>query len=124
MGPEAMPRRDVGSSGQGTAHWWRQRVSAVALVPLIVWFVIAVVSVPIADPPSVVRWIRGGMHALLLIALVLAAAQHSYLGTRVIVEDYVGGFKARVATLVTLQFVHIILAGAGALSVLRVALGA
>jgi succinate dehydrogenase hydrophobic anchor subunit len=95
-----------------------------ALVPLIVWFVIAVVSVPIADPPSVVRWIRGGMHALLLIALVLAAAQHSYLGTRVIVEDYVGGFKARVATLVTLQFMHIIFAGAGVLSVLRVALGA
>jgi succinate dehydrogenase hydrophobic anchor subunit len=79
---------------------------------------------PIADPPSVVRWIRGGMHALLLIALVLAAAQHSYLGTRVIVADYVGGFKARVATLVTLQFMHIILAGAGVLSVLRVALGA
>jgi succinate dehydrogenase / fumarate reductase, membrane anchor subunit len=124
MSLEAIPRRDLGSSGQGTAHWWLQRVSAIALVPLLVWFVVAVVSVPVVDPPSVIRWIRGGMHALLLLALILAAAQHSYLGTRVIVEDYVSDIKARVATLVILQFMHIALAGAGILSVLRVALGA
>jgi succinate dehydrogenase hydrophobic anchor subunit len=64
------------------------------------------------------------MHPLLLIALVLAAAQHSYLGTRVIVEDYVSSLKGRVATVVILQFMHLVLAGAGVLSVLRVALGA
>jgi succinate dehydrogenase / fumarate reductase membrane anchor subunit len=95
-----------------------------ALVPLIVWFVIALVSVPIADPASVARWIRGGMNALLLVALVLAAAQHSYHGTRVIVDDYVSSLKGRVATVVILQFMHLVLAAAGVLSVLRVALGA
>jgi succinate dehydrogenase hydrophobic anchor subunit len=56
-------------------------------------FVIAVVSVPIADPASVARWIRGGMNALLLVARVLAAAQHSYHGTRMIVDDYVSSLK-------------------------------
>ncbi len=124
MNLDAMPRRDLGSNGQGTAQWWQQRVSAMALVPLIVWFVIALVSVPIADPASVVRWIRGGINALLLVALVLAAAQHSYHGTRVIVDDYVSSLKGRVATVVILQFMHTVLAAAGVLSVLRVALGA
>jgi len=54
-----------------------------------------------------------------------SAQQHSYLGTRVIVEDYVSGLKGRAATVVMLQFMHIIvMAGAGVFSVLRVALGA
>ncbi|MGC2030825.1 MAG: succinate dehydrogenase, hydrophobic membrane anchor protein [Steroidobacteraceae bacterium] len=124
MSPDTIVRRDLGSNGQGTAHWWQQRVSAIALVPLLVWFLIALMSVPISDPASVVRWIRSGINAVLLVALVLAAAQHSYLGTRVIVEDYVSSLTARAATVVTLQFVHVVLAGAGVWSVLRVALGA
>jgi succinate dehydrogenase / fumarate reductase membrane anchor subunit len=123
MSLDAIPRRDLGSNGQGTAHWWQQRVSAIALVPLMVWFVIALMSVPIADPASVVRWIRGGMNALLVVALVIAAAQRSYHGTRVIVDDYVSSLKGRVATVVILQFMHLVLAAAGVLSVLRVALG-
>src|SRR5258708_6728146 len=122
MSLDAIPRRHLGSNGQGMAQWWQQRVSAIALVQLIVWFVIALVSAPITDPASAARWIRGGMNALLLVALVLAAAQHSYHGTRVIVEDYVSSLKGRVATVVMLQFMHIVLAAAGVLSVLRVAL--
>ncbi len=122
MNPETIPRRDLGLIGRGTARWWQQRVSAIALVALFIWLVLALESVPLVDHASVVRWMRGGMHAFLLIALVLAAARHSYLGTRVIVEDYVRGLKARVATEVTLQFMHLGLAGAGVWSVLRVAL--
>ena len=64
------------------------------------------------------------MNALWLVALVLAAAQHSYLGIRVIVEDYVSNLKGRAATVVMLQFIHLVMAGAGVLAVLRVALGA
>jgi succinate dehydrogenase / fumarate reductase membrane anchor subunit len=69
--------RDFGSNGHGTAHWWQQRVSAIALVPLFVWFVVALASVPVADRPSMLQWMRSGMNALWLVALVLAAAQHS-----------------------------------------------
>jgi succinate dehydrogenase hydrophobic anchor subunit len=63
------------------------------------------------------------MNGLWLVALVLAAAQHSYLGTRVIFEDYVSNLKGRVATVVMLQFLHMVM-GAGIYAVLRVALGA
>lgn len=62
------------------------------------------------------------MNALWLVALVLAAAQHSYLGTRVIVEDYVSNPKGRAATVILLQFLHIVMAGSGVFAVLRVAL--
>lgn len=116
--------RDLGSNGHATRHWWQQRVSAIALVPLLVWFVIVLASVPLADRPSTLQWMRSGMNPLWLVALVLAAAQHSYLGIRVIVEDYVSNLKGRAATVVVLQFIHLVMAGAGVLAVLRVALGA
>jgi succinate dehydrogenase / fumarate reductase, membrane anchor subunit len=118
-----MRSRDLGANGHGTTHWWQQRVSAIALAPLSIWLVVGLAYVPIDDRPSMVHWIRGGVHALLLVALILAAAQHSYLGTRVIVEDYVSRFKVRAVTVVMLQFTHVVLAGAGVLSVLRIALG-
>jgi len=115
--------RDLRSNAHCTAHWWQQRISAVAFVPLLIWFVISLASVPVADRPSMLQWMRSGMNALWLIALVLAAAQHSYLGTRVIVEDYVSNLKERTASVVMLQFIHLVMAGAGVLAVLRVALG-
>ena len=124
MNAEPMGRRDLGSNGHGTGHWWQQCVSAIALVPLLVWFVISLASVPVADRPSMLQWIRSGMNVLWLGALVLAAAQHSYLGIRMIVEDYMTSLKGRAATVVMLQFAHLVLAGAGVLAVLRVALGA
>jgi succinate dehydrogenase hydrophobic anchor subunit len=64
------------------------------------------------------------VHALWLLALVPAAAQHSYLGARVIVKDYMSGLNGHAATVVMLQFMHIVTAGAGVFSVLRVAFGA
>ncbi len=115
--------RDLGSNAHGTAHWWQQRASAIALVPLLVWFVVALASVPLADRPSTLQWMRSGMNTLWLVALVFAAAQHSYLGTCVIVEDYVSNLKGRTASVILLQFLHIVVAGAGVLAVLRVALG-
>jgi succinate dehydrogenase / fumarate reductase membrane anchor subunit len=123
MSAEPVDRREPGPNGHGTGHWWQQRVSAIALVPLLVWFVLALASVSVADRSSVLQWIRSGMNGLWLVALVLAAAQHSYLGTRVIFEDYVSNLKGRVGTVVMLQFLHMVMAGAGIYAVLRVALG-
>jgi len=64
------------------------------------------------------------VHALWLLALVPAAAQHSYLGARVIVKDYMSGLNGHSATVVMLQFMYIVTAATGVFSVLRVALGA
>jgi succinate dehydrogenase / fumarate reductase membrane anchor subunit len=114
----------TGSAKEGVHHWWRQRLTAVALVPLTVWFVVSILALPSLDHATVVMWMRGSTTALLLILLVLVATWHSQLGVRVVVEDYVPGPGARTVTLALLTFLHALLAAAGVLAVLRVALGA
>src|SRR5213082_2661596 len=114
----------TGSAKQGTHHWWAQRLTSVALVPLSVWFVVSLLSLPSHDHATVVAWMGQSWTALLLVLLVLVGAWHSQLGLRVVVEDYVHGAPARTVTLVLLMFAHVLLAGAGVVAVLRVALGA
>ena len=114
----------VGSAKSGVQPWWVQRLTAVALVPLSIWFVASLLSLPSFDHATVVAWMSGGWTALLLILLVLVGAWHSQLGVRVVVEDYVHGAAARTVTLVGVLFVHTLIAAAGVFAVLKVAFGA
>lgn len=113
----------AGSAKEGVQHWWLQRLTSVALVPLSVWFVVSLLALPSLDHATVRAWMGQSWTALLLILLVLVAAWHSQLGLRVIVEDYVPAPGARTVTLVLLSFLHTLLAAAGVFAVLRVALG-
>ena len=113
----------LGAAKEGVHHWWQQRLTAVALVPLSIWFVVSLLALPALDHTTVVAWMSQSTSALLLIVLVLVASWHSQLGLRVVVEDYVhGGLKT--VLLVALGFAHCLIAAAGVLAVLRVALGA
>ena len=112
-----------GSAKGGVHHWWVQRLTAVALVPLSVWFAVSLLALPSFDHATVAAWMRQSPTALLLILLVLVAAWHSRLGLQVVVEDYVPGPGGRTVTLVLINFVHVLLAAAGVLAVLRVVLG-
>ncbi len=114
----------VGSAKQGVQHWWLQRLTAVALVPLSIWFVASLLSLGSFDHATVVAWMSGSWTALLLILFVLVAAWHSQLGVRVVVEDYVHGAAARTVTLVSVLFAHTLIAAAGVFAVLKVAFGA
>jgi succinate dehydrogenase / fumarate reductase membrane anchor subunit len=114
----------AGSAKQGTQHWWVQRLTSVALVPLSVWFLVSLLTLPSFDHATVVAWMAQSPTALLLILLVLIGTWHSQLGVRVVVEDYVHGAGARTVSLVALTFAHGLLAAAGVVAVLRAALGA
>ena len=113
----------AGSAKEGVHHWWVQRLTAVALVPLSVWFAVSLLALPSFDHATVAAWMGQSSTALLLILLVLVAAWHSRLGLQVVVEDYVPGPGGRTVTLVVINFVHVLLAAAGVLAVLKVALG-
>ena len=113
----------AGSAKQGVHHWWTQRLTSVALVPLSIWFVVSLLSLPSFEHATVVAWMRQSWTALLLILFVLLAAWHSQLGVREVVEDYVHGAGARTVTLVSVTFAHTLIAAAGVFAVLRVALG-
>lgn len=113
----------AGSAKEGVHHWWQQRLTSVALVPLAVWFVVSLLTLPSFDHGTVAAWMGQSPTALLLILLVLVAAWHSHLGVRVVVEDYVPAPGARTVTLTLLSFLHALLAAAGVFAVLKVALG-
>jgi succinate dehydrogenase / fumarate reductase membrane anchor subunit len=113
----------LGSAKGGAHHWWLQRLTSIALVPLTVWFTVSLLCLPSLDHVTVVAWMAQSWTALLLILLVLVATYHSQLGVRVVVEDYVHNSGMRTLTLVTLTFVHAILAVAGVFAILKVAFG-
>ena len=89
----------LGAAKQGVHHWWAQRLTSIALLPLSVWFVVSLLALPALDHPTVVAWLRQGSTALLLILFLLVAVWHSQLGVRVVVEDYVHANGVRTLTL-------------------------
>lgn len=114
---------DCGPARHGTGDWWAQRLTGFALVPLGIWFVTSALLLRAFEQPSLAAWMRTPWNALALIGLVLLCAGHSYLGLRVIVQDYVHALSWRVPTLILLQFAHGLLAAIGVFAVLHVALG-
>jgi succinate dehydrogenase / fumarate reductase, membrane anchor subunit len=111
-----------GSAKEGVHHWWRQRLTSIALVPLTIWFVVSLLSLPSFEHVTVISWMAQSWTALLLILFILAATWHSQLGLRVVVEDYVHG-GSRTLTLVVITFIHALVAAAGVFAVLKVAFG-
>jgi len=113
----------LGAAKEGVQHWWLQRLTSIALVPLTIWFLVSLLALPAFDQATVRIWLSQGWSALLLCLLVLVASWHSQLGVRVVIEDYVHGAGGRTLLLVLVSFLHVFLAAAGLFAVLRVALG-
>lgn len=113
----------LGSAGEGSGHWWTQRVSSVALVLLGLWFVFALVRLPDVGYEAVTAWIAAPVNAVLLVLLIGTMIYHSMLGVQVVVEDYVSHHGAKIVTLLLLNFLHYVLAALGIFAVLRIALG-
>ena len=111
----------LGSAGTGTEHWLGQRLSAVAMVPLTVWFALSLLGLPALDFYAVTAWVAAPLHAVLLVLLVMALVYHSSLGTQVVVEDYIRSSGPRAVVLALLRLVHIALAVAGILAVFLIA---
>jgi len=114
----------LGAAKEGVHHWWVQRLTAVALVPLSIWFVVSLLALPSLDHATVIAWMGQSWTALLLIVFVLVVTWHSQLGVRVVVEDYVHGAGAKTLTLVVVGFAHVLIGAAGVFAVLKVACGA
>ena len=113
----------LGSAKEGTGHWWSQRVTSVALVPLTLWFVISLLGLPSWDYASFRAWASVPLCGFLSVLLVSVAAYHSYLGTMVIVEDYVTTTSTKVLTLMLLRFGYVLVAGASIFAILRLSFG-
>ena len=117
-------KRVLGSgAAKGVAeHWWLQRVTAVALLPLGLWFAYALLTLGGFDYATVVAWVREPATSILLIVMILAVGYHSVLGLQVVIEDYVGK-TLRPVTLMASTLAHVGLTIAAVFAVLKIAFG-
>ncbi len=121
-----MPIKDakgLGSAHHGTGHWWLQRLTALALVPLMFWLVIGIAANTGAGYGVAVAWLAHPVNAVLMILLVATLFYHASLGLQVVLEDYVSHAGSRFAAIVAVKLVAIVLGTAGIFAVLIIALG-
>ena len=116
--------RGLGSAQFGVSHWWTQRVTAVGLILLGLWFVILVLGLLHADYATARATVAKPWNAVLLVAFIVTAFWHAVLGLQVVIEDYVHTRWKEIFLMVAIKFLAVLGALAGALAVLRIALGA
>ena len=114
----------LGSAKEGVEHWWLQRVTAVALVPLTLWFVVAVIRLSGADIDTVRDWVGRPLPSILLVLLLIATFWHASLGLQIVIEDYVHTDLAKLGLLIVVRLACFALAVAGIFAVLTMAVGA
>ena len=112
--------RGLGSDKDGTGHWWSQRMTALALIPLLLWFCAAVASLTGADYAAFRGWVGQPVNAGLLILLIVAVFYHAVLGLQVVIEDYVHSEGAKLALLLITKGLAVVLSLAALLSVLSI----
>ncbi len=112
----------LGSAKEGVGSWWAERVSAVALVPLTLWFAASIIAHTGSGYVAVIVWLRTPFAATLMILLLITLFYHTALGLQVVIEDYVHS-ATRFAAVTAVHLGCWALAGAGVVAILRVALG-
>lgn len=115
--------RGLGSAKQGVHHWWAQRLTAIALIPLVVWFAISLVMMTGADYNVVRAWIGSPVVMVLLILTITIGLYHGQLGMQVVIEDYVGGDGWKLALIVLVRFIAVFFGLAAVVAILRIGFG-
>jgi succinate dehydrogenase / fumarate reductase membrane anchor subunit len=110
----------LGSAKEGVGAWWAQRVSAVALVPLTVWFTASIIAHTGSDYATFIVWLRTLLAAIPMILLLIALFYHTALGLQVVIEDYIHS-GAKFAAVVAVRLGSCALATAGVVATLRIA---
>lgn len=113
--------RGLGSAKSGTHHWWMQRVTSIALLPLTIWFVFSMVGLAGASYLETLLWIARPVNAVLLLLLIGLTFHHMASGLQVVVEDYVRHEVRRMVYVMLIKAASLLLAVASAFAVLRIA---
>jgi len=114
--------RGLGSAKDGVHHWWIQRLTAIALIPLVVWFAISLVMMTGADYAVVRAWIGSPLVMVLLILTIGIGLHHGQLGMQVVWEDYTDG-ALRVVMIVLTKFIAFGFGLAAIVAIMRIGFG-
>jgi succinate dehydrogenase / fumarate reductase membrane anchor subunit len=115
--------RGLGSAHAGLHHWWMQRLTAIALVPLVVWFAVSLVMMSGADQGVVRAWIGSPFVMVLLILTIVVGLHHGQLGLQVVIEDYIHGEGRKLALILLVRFVAVLSGLAAVVAILRIGFG-
>jgi succinate dehydrogenase / fumarate reductase, membrane anchor subunit len=110
----------LGSAKEGVEHWWAERVSAVALIPLTLWFVASIIAQTGSDYAAFIAWLSMPITSIMMILLLVALFYHTALGLQVVIEDYRHA-GAKFAVLVIMRLSCFGLTIAGIIATLRIA---
>lgn len=116
--------RGLGSAKEGVQHWWIQRITAVAMIPLLLIMVISVLKLSTGDHAAVVAAFKHPLFAIVALLSILALFWHLKLGLQVVIEDYVHSEGLKIASLLGITFAIFVVGGIAALSVLKLFFGA
>ncbi len=114
--------RGLGSAKSGVHHWWIQRLTAIALIPLVVWFAISLVMLSGADYAVVRAWIGSPLVMVLLILTIGVGLHHGQLGLQVVWEDYTDG-GLRVVMIVLTKFIAVVFGLGAIVAIMRIGFG-
>jgi succinate dehydrogenase / fumarate reductase membrane anchor subunit len=110
----------LGSAKDGVEQWWLGRVTAIALVPLTVWFAASIIAHIGGDYVTIIAWLRTPLATILMVLLLITIFYHTALGLQIVIEDYVH-FGMKIPALLGIRFCCFALAVAGILATLRIA---
>ena len=115
--------RGLGSAKEGTHHWWAQRLTALALIPLTIWFVISLISLSGADHAEASAWIGSLWPAALLILTIVMTFHHGQLGLQVVIEDYVHNEYMKIGAIVLVKGAALVLSVVAIAAIAHIAIG-
>ena len=114
--------RGLGAAKTGFTHWWMQRLTSLALLPLALWFVWSLTRLTGAPYAAVRAWAGNPINATLLLALIAATFEHMHLGVQVVAEDYIHTVAIQRAVVIGVKAASAFLAMAAAIAVLKMAI--
>ena len=112
----------LGSAKSGVAHFWHQRLTAIALVPLTIWFVWAVARYTGAPHHEVIAFLENPFNAAAMLLFILAGLYHMTLGIQVVIEDYIERESTKLALLIFTNFAAFVVGAVSVIAVLRIAI--
>ena len=115
--------RGLGSAKEGTHHWWAQRLTALALIPLTIWFVVSIICLTGADHATAKAWLGSLWPAALLILTIGMTFHHGQLGLQVVIEDYVHNEALKIASILLVKGVAVVLSVVAIAAIARIAFG-
>ncbi len=115
--------KGLGSARDGTSHFWHQRLTALLLIPLVLWIGFCIAALP-AEHQVLLDWVRQPLVTVALVLLVIAVFYHAQLGLQVVIEDYISSHARRTVVLLLSNLLCLLFGTVGVVAVLKIAFGA